>query len=51
VRSPCAAGRAGFTITLFLIGSGLRMPQFARMGWRPLAVGTLLDFALARDVI
>ena len=40
-------GRIGFTITLFLIGSGLRRAALARIGWRPLAMGVLLWILIA----
>jgi uncharacterized integral membrane protein (TIGR00698 family) len=41
------AGRTGFTITLFLIGSGLRRSAIARIGWRPLAMGVMLWILIA----
>lgn len=40
-------GRTGFTVTLFLIGSGLRRSALARIGWRPLAMGILLWILIA----
>jgi len=40
-------GRIGFTITLFLIGSQLRRPALAKIGWRPLVMGVLLWILIA----
>jgi uncharacterized integral membrane protein (TIGR00698 family) len=40
-------GRTGFTITLFLIGAGLRRSALARIGWRPLAMGVVLWILIA----
>ena len=39
-------GRIGLTGTLFLIGSGISGPILRRVGWRPLAQGILLWFAV-----
>ena len=40
-------GKLGFTLTLFLIGSGLRRSAVAAIGWRPLVMGVLLWAAVA----
>jgi uncharacterized integral membrane protein (TIGR00698 family) len=40
-------GRVGFTITLFLIGSQLRRPALAKIGWRPMVMGVILWIIIA----
>jgi uncharacterized integral membrane protein (TIGR00698 family) len=40
-------GKTGFTLTLFLIGAGMRRAALARIGWRPLAMGVLLWILVA----
>jgi uncharacterized membrane protein YadS len=39
--------RAGFTLTLFLIGASLSRKNLARVGWTPLAQGFLLWILVA----
>ena len=39
--------KAGFTVTLFLIGLGLSKEMLKRVGWRPFALGTALWVAIA----
>ncbi|HWB83804.1 MAG TPA: putative sulfate exporter family transporter [Bryobacteraceae bacterium] len=36
------AAKAGFSLTLFLIGSGISRKAVREMGWRPMAMGVLL---------
>jgi uncharacterized integral membrane protein (TIGR00698 family) len=40
-------GRIGFTVTLFLIGAGLRRAAIVRIGWRPLVMGVVLWILIA----
>lgn len=39
--------KAGFTVTLFLIGLGLSKEMLKRVGWRPFALGTVLWLVIA----
>ena len=39
--------KAGFTVTLFLIGLGLSKEMLKRVGWRPFALGTILWIVIA----
>ncbi len=39
--------KAGFTATLFLIGSGISLESVRKIGWRPMAMGVVLWLVLA----
>ena len=39
--------KAGFTVTLFLIGLGISKEMLKRVGWRPFALGTILWVVIA----
>jgi len=41
------AGKVGFTVTLFLVGSGLKRSSLAKLGWRPLVMGLMLWIVMA----
>lgn len=42
-----AAGKAGLSVTLFLIGTGLTKEALRSVGWRPLAMSVLLWLAVS----
>lgn len=50
-RGVQAMARAGFSISLFLIGAGLSAPALMRVGWRPFAHGLALWILVAASTL